>query len=86
MEGIMKRIALLTVFVFLVLVSFGQAETKKTVKKVTDPPKRETIKTVPKTTTKQAQIKKAQLKKAQMHRNKKQVVRKVKAIKRRRNR
>ena len=87
----MKRIAIVIVFVFIALVSFGQANTKKVEKKSTDLPKKETIKTVPKSTQKQAQIKKAQIKKAQIrkaqmqNKKKKQVVRKARAIRRRRN-
>lgn len=79
----MKRLAILVVFVFVALVSFGQTDEKTQEKDVTDPPKKETIKTVPKSTQKKAQIKKAQVKKAQVqNKKKKQVVRKTKAVKR----
>ena len=82
----MKRIAIVTVFVFIALISFGQANTKKVEKKTIDPPKKEIVKTVPKSTQKQAQIKKTQIKKAQLqNKKKKQVVRKAKAVRRRRN-
>ncbi|MFC2152611.1 hypothetical protein ACFLSE_08795 [Bacteroidota bacterium] len=81
----MKRIAIVFVFIFAALASFGQ-EPKKVGKKSTDPPKKEVVKTVPKSNQKQAQIKKAQIKKAQIqNRKKQQVVRKARAIRRKRN-
>ncbi|PLX23113.1 MAG: hypothetical protein C0597_01410, partial [Marinilabiliales bacterium] len=65
--------------------SFAQ-EPKKVEKKITDPQKKEAIKTVPKSEQKKSQIKKTQLKNAQMqNKKKKQVVRKAKAIRKKRN-
>ncbi len=82
----MKRIAIVFVFVFVVLVSFAQ-KPKTVEKKTTDPPNKETVKTVPRAAQKKAQIKKAQIKNAQIqNKKKKQVVRKTKAIRRKRNR
>ena len=86
----MKRVAIIFVFVLIAIVSYGQQgtkEVKKVKKETTDPPKKEQIKTVPKATQKKAEIKKAQIKKAQIKNNKKkQVVRKAKAIRRKRKR
>jgi len=81
----MKKIAIVFVFILAALVSFSQ-EPAKVKKNTTDPPKKEVVKTVPKSTQKKAQIKKAQIKKTQMqNRKKKQIVRKAKAIRRKRN-
>lgn len=83
----MKRIAIVSVFVLISVVSFGQKDIKKVEKKTTDPPKKEVIKTVPKSTQKKAQIKKAQIKKAQIqNKKKKQIIRKARAIRRKRKR
>lgn len=80
----MKRLAIVLCFLFVVIVSYGQTQEPKV---KTEPAKKETVKTVPKSTQRKAQIKKAQVKNAQIqNRKKKQVVRKAKAIRRKRNR
>ena len=79
----MKRLAIIVVFVFATLISFGQANQKKV---KTDPPKKTVVKTVPKSSQKKDQIKKTQIKKAQVQNKKKrQVVRKTNAVRRKRN-
>ncbi|MBI9052769.1 MAG: hypothetical protein JEY96_03065 [Bacteroidales bacterium] len=81
----MKRLAIVFVLVLFAIVSFGQTDNKSQIKKTTDPSKKETVKTVPKTTQKKTQIKKAQIKKAQIqNKKKKQIIRKSKAIRRKR--
>jgi len=82
----MKRLAIVFVLILFAIVSFGQTDNKSRVKKTTDPSKKETVKTVPKSAQKKTQIKKAQIKKAQIqNKKKKQIIRKSKAIRRKRN-
>ncbi len=82
----MKKIAIVLCFLLVAIVSHGQTQTQEPKTKI-DPPKKETVKAVPKSTQRKAQVKKAQIKNAQMqNKKKKQVVRKAQAIRRKRNR
>lgn len=83
----MKKLVIALVLVSVAIASYGQIDVEKVNKGNTDPPKKEIVKTVPKAEQNKAQIKKAQIKKAQIRNyKKKQVVRKAKAIRRKRKR
>lgn len=78
----MKRAVVLLLFMVIAILNYGQTDVTK---KIDDPPKKtdnkETVKTVPKSQQNQAQIKKAQIQKKKT----KQVARKAKAIRRKKN-
>lgn len=82
----MKKLALIFVLILLAMVSFGQTDKTVQEPKTKNVNKEETVKTVPKSTQKKAQIKKTQVKKTQMqNKKKKQIMRKAKTVRRRKN-
>lgn len=82
----MKKITILIAFLLMVSFSFAQTPEKKSEPTVKQTPKKENVKTVPKSQQKKSQIKKTQIKKTQIqNKKKKQIMRKAKAVRRKRN-